>query len=230
MHVKRIALVGATGRMGKCIIEQTEQHSKWRVAKKITRDLNEHDPWDHTSGHKIDVIIDFSNAAMTAELAKQAIGTKIPLLICTTGLSSATINTLKKCSEHAAVLLVSNTSIGIQLMHELLKIASSMLDSTFDVDIVETHHRHKVDAPSGTAFSLAKTIDAIRSISTKIHSLRSGEGFTEHTVTFNGNNETITLSHTAHSRDVFANGALRLADWLIEQKPGFYTSQDMLPV
>lgn len=228
MHIKRIALVGATGRMGKCVIEQAEKHPNWRVAKKIARDLNEHDPWDNSSSHKINVIIDFSHAAMTAELACQAVGTKIPLLICTTALSNATMKALRKCSEHAPVMIAPNTSTGIQLMHKLLSIAASLLDTTFDADIIESHHRHKVDSPSGTALSLAQAIEAIRLSPIEIHSLRSGEGFTEHMVTFNGNYETISLSHTAHARHVFADGALRLADWLIEQEPGLYTPQDMV--
>lgn len=224
---KRIALIGATGRMGVSLIEQAEKSDFWRISKKISRNLAEQDPWDSSSKNDIDIIIDFSNAEMAAELAKQAIGTKIPILICTTGLSEETKENLKKCSETAAVMLVANTSIGIQLMHKLLEIAASLLDDTFDTNIIETHHRNKVDSPSGTTLALVKTLQSVRKNPIDIHSLRSGDGFAEHLVTFHGNNETFSLKHTAHARHVFADGALRLARGLLTRKPGLYTSQDL---
>ena len=123
-------------------------------------------------------------------------------------------------------MIAPNTSIGILVLQKLLSTAASMLDNTFDIDIIETHHRNKVDAPSGTALSLAQTINAVRPAPVGMHSLRAGDVIAEHIVSFRGDHETIKLTHTAHSRHIFADGALRLAGWLVKQKPGLYVPDD----
>ncbi len=220
MTKTKIALIGATGRIGKCIIELAQNHHDVCVTLPLSRDLSK--LWDTP----IDVVIDFSHAEMTAELAKRAIGKHTPLLICTTGLTAETKDALTHCSLTCPVMIAPNTSIGILVLHKMLKVAATMLDSTFDIDIVETHHRNKVDAPSGTALSLKETIQSIRPAPVGVHSLRAGDVIAEHIVSFRGDHETIKLTHTAHARHVFADGALRLATWLAKQKPGLYVPED----
>jgi 4-hydroxy-tetrahydrodipicolinate reductase len=220
MNKTKIALIGATGRIGKCIIELAQNHNDVCVTLPLSRDLSK--LWDTP----VDVVIDFSHAEMTAELAKRAIGKHSPLLICTTGLTAATKDALKQCSLTCPVMIAPNTSIGILVLRKMLKVAATMLDSTFDIDIVETHHRNKVDAPSGTALSLEQTVQSIRPAPVGMHSIRAGDVIAEHIVSFRGDHETVKLTHTAHSRHVFADGALRLATWLIKQKPGLYVPED----
>jgi 4-hydroxy-tetrahydrodipicolinate reductase len=220
MNKAKIALIGATGRIGKCLTELAQNHNDWRVTMPISRDLTR--LWDSP----VDVAIDFSNADMTAELANRALGQHIPLLICTTGLTIETKDALKQCSTTCPVMIAPNTSIGILVLRKMLEMATSLLDDTFDIDIIETHHRNKVDAPSGTALSLNETVQSIREASVGMHSIRAGDVIAEHVVSFRGDHETIKLTHTAHSRHVFADGALRLASWLVKQKPGLYVPED----
>jgi 4-hydroxy-tetrahydrodipicolinate reductase len=222
MNKTKIALIGATGRIGKCIIELAQNHNDVCVTLPLSRDLSK--LWDTP----VDVVIDFSHAEMTAELAKRAIGKHSPLLICTTGLTAATKDALKQCSLTCPVMIAPNTSIGILVLRKMLEVAATMFDSTFDINIVETHHRNKVDAPSGTALSLEQTIQSIQSAPVGMHSLRAGDVIAEHIVSFRGDHETVKLTHTAHSRHVFADGALRLASWLVKQKPGLYVPEDLM--
>ena len=220
MNKTKIALIGATGRIGECLTELAKNHNDWCVAMPISRDLTK--LWNTP----VDVVIDFSNADMTAELAKRAIGKHIPLLICTTGLNAETKDALKQCGTTCPVMIAPNTSIGILVLRKMLEVATAMFDGTFDIDIIETHHRNKVDAPSGTALSLNETVQSIRETSVGMHSIRAGDVIAEHVVSFRGDHETINLTHTAHSRHVFADGALRLAKWLVKQKPGLYVPED----
>ena len=176
----------------------------------------------------IDVVIDFSHAEMTAELANAATSKNIPLLICTTGLTQDTKDALKQCSATCPVMIAPNTSIGILVLRKMLEVATAMFDGTFDIDIVDTHHRNKVDAPSGTALSLEQTVQSIRPTQVGMHSIRAGDVIAEHIVSFRGDHETVKLTHTAHSRHVFAEGALQLAKWLVKQKPGLYVPEDLM--
>ncbi len=224
---KNIILIGASGRMGQSLLDliQTQHakgHHEWSVILKIARDLDV--IWNGAPG---DVVIDFSNAAMTADVARFFNGKEIPLLICSTGLSDETRATLRQCSARCPVMIAPNTSAGVITLHKLLKIATQLLDDTFDINIVETHHRHKVDAPSGTSLSLKQTIQATKAVDVDIHSLRAGDIFTDHTITYHGHYETIKLSHSAYSRNVYAAGALRLASWLVQQSPGFYEPENV---
>lgn len=224
MNKTKIALIGATGRIGKCIVELTQNSNDCCVTLSIARDLTR--VWD--AAIPVDVIIDFSHAEMTAEVAKCALGKHIPLLICSTGLAEDTKDALKQCSKTCPVMIAPNTSLGILVLRKMLEVAATMFDNAFDIDIVETHHRNKVDAPSGTALSLKETVQSIRSAPVGMHSIRAGDVIAEHVVSFRGDHETVKLTHTAHSRHVFADGALRLAKWLVKQKPGLYTPEDVI--
>jgi len=223
---KKMALIGATGRMGKCVIECAQSHGDWDITTEVSRDLS--GLWDAASPP--DIIIDFSNPEMTSALAKKAATKNIPLLICTTGLSVETVDALKKCAANCPVMIAPNTSIGVLVLQKMLEIAASMLDNTFDRVIIVTHHRSKIDAPSGTALSLRKTLHLIRTAPVGMHSIRAGDVIAEHSVSFRGDHEVVRLTHTAHSRHVFADGALRLANWLFTQKPGLYTPENVIPM
>ncbi len=224
---KKVALIGISGRVGKSLAQRIEASSLWNLVMGLKRDLSDLDNLksSNTLPH---IIIDFSHAETTHQLAKMMIDSPIPLLIGTTGLKAQTYDLLQTCAKTAPVMIAPNTSIGIILMHKLLRLTVQQFNHTFDIDIVETHHRHKKDAPSGTALSLQKTLNNATTNSINIHSLRAGKDTADHVVSFQGDNESLTFSHRVSSRDVFADGALRLASWLIQQKPGFYTTDDFL--
>lgn len=230
-HNKRnIALIGESGRMGKSIIERVSNDDSWCIHTKIMRDLSAFTNVINNDTPEIDIIIDFSNAELTHQLASHAINATIPMLIGTTGLSMETYDLLNACAQTAPIMIAPNTSTGILVLHKLLTLAARHLDESFDIDIIETHHRHKKDAPSGTTLSLRNTLMLATEKPITLHSIRAGKNTAEHTVTFNGDNESLTLSHNVSSSAVFADGALRLAQWLLNQKSGLYTPKDFLNV
>ncbi len=194
-----------------------------------------------------DVIIDFSNPALLKSLLGFVAERKVPAVICTTGFSEQQTEEIKEVSKTVPILYSRNMSLGINLLVELAKIATRILGENFDVEIVERHHNKKIDAPSGTALMLAEEISEEmtekaeftydrskeRKPRTKneigIHSVRGGTIAGDHDVIFAGNKEIITLSHHAESREIFAVGALRAAEYLSQvQVAGFYTMKDVI--
>jgi 4-hydroxy-tetrahydrodipicolinate reductase len=188
----------------------------------------------------IDVVIDFSHPTMTHALIHPMWTFQKPWLIGTTGLSDDTLTLIQSCAQHMPIMNVSNTSLGAHVLAELAQRAALTLGTPFDIEIIETHHHHKTDAPSGTALHLARALQEIRSELTPcfgrhgaigprvaheigIHAVRGGSITGEHRVIFFGPDESIEITHRTTSRTVFADGALRLAHWLVHQKNGFYT-------
>ncbi len=224
---RKIALIGASGRVGKSLIQRIYTSPSWDITMELTRDLSKLNTI-HANSFPPHIIIDFSHADTTYQLAKMLVDHSIPLLIGTTGLNEVTYELLARCAKTAPVMIVPNTSIGIIILHKLLRLTAAQLDSTFDIDITETHHRHKKDAPSGTALSLQKTLNNTTTNPISVHSLRAGKDTADHVISFQGDNESLTFSHRVSSRDVFADGALRLANWLIQQESGVYTTDDFL--
>lgn len=177
-----------------------------------------------------DVVLDFStpdgNQMLWATLNGGSV--RLPVLIGTTGLASKQLSAWKSlgADRPMPILYAPNTSIGILALSRALPVvAKALAQPEYDVTVVETHHRNKRDAPSGTAVAL---VDALARVSptlagTQIHSLRGGGNFGEHEIRFLGQAEEFTLSHRALSRSLFATGALRLARWLIRQRPGYFT-------
>ena len=193
------------------------------------------------------VIIDFSTASAGDALLDYAAKTKTPLVLCTTGLSDEVLEKMKACTAQTAILKSANMSIGINLILNLVqKAAEALYDSGFDIEVVEKHHNQKIDAPSGTAMAIADAInDALDSSmhyvydrsqtrqkrdrkEIGIHAIRGGSIVGEHDVIFAGQDEVITLSHQAMSKEIFAVGAVKAAKYLAEQGPGFYTMADVL--
>ncbi len=198
-----------------------------------------------------DVIIDFSNAGAIDALLDYSMKKKLPVVLCTTGLSEAQLEKVKQTAAQTAVLKSANMSLGINTLMELLKKAVSVLSPAgFDIEIVEKHHNQKLDAPSGTALALADTMNETlkketdmsydyrydRSTERKkrekneigIVSVRGGNIVGEHEVIFAGTDEVITLKHTAHSKAVFAKGAVEAAKFLAGKAAGMYDMSDVI--
>jgi len=194
------------------------------------------------------VIIDFTSPEASLGYLKEAAKHRIPIVIATTGFDAKQLNAIKRLARRTPTLLSANTSLGVNVLVSLLGKAAKMLGDAYDVEIVEAHHRFKKDAPSGTALALgravAKALDrdldkvgingrkgmigARGSKEIALLSVRAGDIVGEHTVIFGGIGERLEFIHRAHSRDTFAHGAIRAAQWLAGKKPGLYGMPDML--
>jgi len=197
---------------------------------------------------KSDVLIDFSAPVALEANLKAARVAGIPILIGTTGLEEANFAAIEEAAKAVPVLQTGNTSLGVTLLSALVKQAAQRLGADWDIEVLEMHHRHKFDAPSGTAqllgeaaakgrgVALADTMDAGRHGQTGARkagdigfaSLRGGSVAGDHSVIFAGEQERLTLSHSAENRMIFARGAVRGAEWLIGKPQGRYTMEDVL--
>lgn len=192
-----------------------------------------------------EVMIDFSLPPALPAVLRAASLARVPLVIGTTGLSDADKQALDDAAAKIPLLWAQNMSLGVQVLAELVQQAVQRLGADFDVEIVEVHHRKKVDAPSGTAKRLMDAVTAARSDSvalyerhgqvgprshteTAVLALRGGDVIGDHTVHVMGPGERLELTHRATDRDVFAHGALRAARWLLGKPPGRYTIPDVL--
>jgi 4-hydroxy-tetrahydrodipicolinate reductase len=197
-----------------------------------------------------DVVIDFSLPDAADASVDYCLKNRIALVLGTTGLTDAQLNSLRAASQSIGIVQASNMSLGMNLLFKLVGQVACTLGDDYDVEIIEQHHRFKKDAPSGSALTLAKNIaaatgrdwpdsavygregkDALRRKGTiGIHAVRAGDITGMHSVIFSTLGETVTLSHTAHSRDTFARGALYAAEWLIGKKPSLYSMTDVLGI
>ena len=194
-----------------------------------------------------DAIVDFSSPSALAGLLEYGLSKKIPLILCTTGYSSGQIGDIEKTALQIPVFRSGNMSLGINLLADLVRRACSVLGDAFDVEIVERHHRRKVDAPSGTALMLADAASSSLPYDTEytferhsrrqpretreigISAVRGGTIVGEHEVIFAGLDEVIELRHSAASRDVFAAGAVRAAKFMVDvTAPGLYSMSDVI--
>ena len=247
-----IILHGCNGRMGKMITELAGQDPEFKIVAGVDiaggqlsdypvfGDINEY------SG-EADAVIDFGNASAVGKVIGYCEEKGIPLVECTTGLSEEDLARLDSASEKTAVLKSANMSLGINVLQKALSQVSRVLyESGFDVEIVEKHHRMKLDAPSGTAIALGDTVNEAlggelgyvydrsgvrQKRSDKeigFSAVRGGTIVGDHDVIFAGQDEVITFSHRAYSRAVFAKGALAAARFLKGKKPGFYTMSDVI--
>jgi len=202
---------------------------------------------DSFSG-KSDIVIDFSLPEAAERTLDYCVKNKTGLVLGTTGLSDSQRKKIESASSKVPIVCATNMSVGMNTLFNLVGKVASMLGDDYDIEIVEQHHRFKKDAPSGSALTLAENMakatgkkfpdcltfgrsgkDALRDKGKiGIHSIRAGDIVGIHSVIFSTLGETITLNHTAHSRDTFARGALRAAGWLIGKKPGLYSMTDVL--
>jgi 4-hydroxy-tetrahydrodipicolinate reductase len=194
------------------------------------------------------VVVDFSTPAASLEFLRSAARKRAPIVIATTGFDARQLAEIKRLARRTPTLLAANTSLGVNVLVALLGKAAKMLGDDYDVEIIEAHHRFKKDAPSGTALALGRSVadalgrelDQVAIHGRKgmagergkkeiaLHSVRAGDIVGEHTVIFGGIGERLEFIHRAHSRDTFARGALRAAEWLAKKKPGLYGMQDVL--
>jgi 4-hydroxy-tetrahydrodipicolinate reductase len=261
----KIAIAGATGRMGKMLIETVLNTADAQLVGAL----------EHTScpqlgedagaflGKKTGVLIsadvaqvlanaefliDFTRPEGTMAYLAVAEKTVTKMIIGTTGLSAEQINSLQKAAENLAIVFAPNMSVGVNATFKLLEIAAKMLNQGYDIEIIEAHHRHKVDAPSGTALKMGEVIadalgeklDDIAVYAREGHTgerkegsigfatIRGGDIVGDHTVLFAGDGERIEISHKSSSRQSYAQGALRAARFLQNQKSGLYDMQDVL--
>ncbi len=246
----KILLCGCCGRMGKFVAETVNNRNDCEIVAGI--DIID----DSSLGFPVfanydevsvdaDVIIDFSNPALLSSMLAYAERTNTAIILATTGLDDEQIKAVENTANKIPVFFSYNYSLGISLLCELSKVAAKVLGNGFDVEIVEAHHNQKLDAPSGTAIMLGNAVkeelpDAYFEYDRHskrqkrngneigIHSIRGGTIVGEHQVMFAGNDEIITLSHSARSRAVFATGAVNAAVFIKDKNPGMYNMSDLV--
>lgn len=247
----RIILNGCFGRMGKVISEIVNENDNCKIVAGIDAfSVGAADFPVYKSINEVkeaaDVIIDFSNPSALNNLLEYAITNSTPIVLATTGYSEEQIEIIKSASKKIPLFFTFNMSLGINLLTALSKKAASILGSDFDIEIIEKHHNQKLDAPSGTALMLANSINEVFDDSLQyeydrhskrqkrskkeigIHSMRGGTIVGEHEVIFAGKDEVITLSHSAASRSVFANGAVRAAIFIADKAPNLYDMNQII--
>lgn len=224
MKKTRIALVGATGRMGLEILDLTRNNKAFEVSVEISRSTG---GFKKINSKQMDIVLDVSLPEGFEVALDWCIKNKKPFVSGTTGLSKEQIKKLDVAAKIIPVLWSSNMSMGIALLQKAIAAMGKCDD--FDIAIEETHHKRKKDRPSGTAILLQTAVEksAKRKIETPV-SLRGGGVFGIHKVHYFGEEETISFEHQALNRKVFARGALIATSWLVRQKPGRYGMQDVL--
>ncbi len=259
----KLAIAGACGRMGRRLVALSHEDNDFTLAAAlentgvpllgqdagtiagigelgvaVTEDLQS----------SSEVMIDFTLPEAAGKWSKICVDHKVPLVVGTTGLGDKEVALLEQASTKIPVLIGSNMSLGVNLLFRLVAEVAEKLNDSYDIEIVEYHHRFKRDAPSGTALSLAKHIaqakgwdlkkclqhgregrDALREENTiGMHAVRGGDIVGQHNITYSTLGETIELRHTATSRDTFVRGALHAAKWIVDKTPSLYSMFDVL--
>ncbi|MDT0575466.1 4-hydroxy-tetrahydrodipicolinate reductase [Croceicoccus sp. F390] len=243
----RIGIVGSAGQMGKALKEAIAAAGH-DLAGGVDQADGDVAGRVQEVARQSDVLVDFSAPdALSATLAA-AVAAEVPVLIGTTGLDAAHLAAIDRAASRIAVLQTGNTSLGVAMLAHVVRETAARLGPQFDIEIVEMHHRMKIDAPSGTALLLAQAAAQGRGIALADHmergrdgsgaardrgaigfaSLRGGTVAGEHSVIFAGDDERVVLSHQAENRMVFARGAVRAACWLIGKPPGRFTMAQVL--
>jgi 4-hydroxy-tetrahydrodipicolinate reductase len=221
----RALLVGAKGRMGKAIVDLAKGDP--RIAIVAQCDLGDA---IEPAMKDCEVAVDFSHANVIEGICRAALQHRRPLVIGTTGHSAEQRRVIEELGKSLPIVFASNFSVGVNVLFSLTRKAAEILGPEFDLEIVETHHRMKKDAPSGTARTLAEILRTARELDGQvpIQSIREGDVVGDHTVSFAGRGERLELTHRASSREIFARGALRAAQWIIGKPAGLYSMQDVL--
>ena len=223
MKQVRICLIGARGQMGQTIINLAKADPSVAIIAEC--DLG--DPIEPAI-NSCDVAIDFSNPAAIEEVCSTAGKHGKALVIGTTGHSSEQRQSIEKAARSLPVVFASNFSVGVNALFALTRRATEILGSDFAPEISETHHTRKKDAPSGTAKTLGEILEQAGRPDVPIESIREGNVVGKHTVIFVGPEERLELTHSANSREIFAHGALRAAQWVVGKPARLYSMQDVL--
>ena len=239
-----IIIQGIYGRMGRALVEKIGAREDCRIVAGVDREAGRIGEIPVYAGFDAlpckGVIIDFSSPAGAVAAAQYGAANGLPCVICSTGLSREDEAALEAASTRTPIFRSANMSVGVNVLIELARQATKILGGEFDIEIVEKHHNQKIDAPSGTALMLADALASVRDGETQymydrhaqrkkrekseigIHSVRGGTIVGEHEVIFAGNNEVITLSHSAQSKELFAVGAVNAAVFMSGKGPGLY--------
>ncbi len=253
-----LVVVGAGGRMGQRLVALAQETDRLSLVGAVDVSTHPGQGTEVTPGVALsaqfpetaDVVIDFSLPEGTDKTLAFCADRKAALVLGTTGLSDSQKAALKSLSSKVPVVQATNMSVGMNTLFATVGKIARMLGDDYDIEIVEQHHRFKKDAPSGTALSLAESIcedtgrdlgqslvhgregkDALRQKGDiGMHAVRAGDIVGIHSVIYSTQGESITVNHTAHSRDTFVGGALRAAQWLPGQAPGLYSMRDVLGI
>jgi 4-hydroxy-tetrahydrodipicolinate reductase len=228
----KIAVNGACGRMGKTLIRlaREEKVDVVLAIDNVPGETSEIEgvPLSSSLSVPVDVVVDFSLPQGTLERVAECREQKVPIVICTTGFSPEQQAEIESASREIPVLQATNMSVGMNLLFRIVPEIAKTLGGEYDIDVVETHHRFKKDAPSGSAKTLAERIEAETGRVVPVASLRSGDVVGEHKVVFGTLGESIEIVHRASSRDIFARGSIRAARFLSKAKPGLYHMLDAI--
>ncbi|MGP9517969.1 4-hydroxy-tetrahydrodipicolinate reductase [Psychrobacter sp. AOP7-C1-14] len=261
-----VGVIGAGGRMGRMLIEAVQNNPQTTLKAAIERqgsslvgaDAGEVAAIGHLNVkivddlaaviNNIDVLIDFSLPDATEKNMQVCAENNVAMVIGTTGFNEQQERVLAKASEQITIVYAGNYSTGVNLSLKLLGMAAKAFGDDADVEIIEAHHKHKIDAPSGTAYMMAEAVAEARGQNLKdvaiygregqtgeresgtigIHAVRGGEIVGDHTVMFIADGEVVEITHRARARMTFAAGAVRAATWVVEQEVGQYNMQDVL--
>ena len=244
----RVIISGYSGSMGKVLTKCANEDSELEIVCGSSKDDLD---VPFKTYHKMseveelaDVIIDFSHHSTIEDTLSYAIKTKTPIVIATTGFNEDELNRIEDASKIIPIFHSSNMSLGVNVLVKLVKEAAKALNG-FDIEIIEKHHNKKLDSPSGTAVMIANGVkevlpdsefiygrhgrsDKRNTTEVGIHAIRGGTIVGEHTAIFAGHNEVVEIKHTAQSKDIFAQGSIAAAKFLVKQEPGYYNMNDML--
>lgn len=261
-----VGVIGAGGRMGRMLIEAVQDNPQTTLNAAIERQGSslvgadagevaaigrlEVQIVDDLKAviNDIDVLIDFSLPDATEQNMQICAANKVAMVIGTTGFNEQQEQVLKEASKQIAIVYAGNYSTGVNLSLKLLAMAAKAFGNDADVEVIEAHHKHKIDAPSGTAYMMAEAVAEARGQNLKdvaiygregqtgereagsigIHAIRGGEIIGDHTVMFIADGEVVEITHRARARMTFAAGAVRAATWVIKQEVGQYNMQDVL--
>jgi len=252
--MKKIILCGCGGRMGRAITDMVSETADCKIVAGIDINASElgsvcsfpvYSSINDFEG-AADVIIDFSHHSALPSLLSYAVSNNTPIVVATTGHTDEERQLMLDASSKVGIFFSRNMSIGINLLIDLCRRAAATLGEDFDIEIIEKHHHNKLDAPSGTAMMIAEELKEERGGKAEfvydrhevrrkretteigIHAVRGGTIVGEHDVIFAGNNEIITLSHSATSREIFANGAIKAASFMVGKSAGLYSMTDVV--
>lgn len=240
----KVAILGAAGRMGQMLVKLAEADANLEVVAKV----DVVDGYDKTWPAGTEAVVDFSFHAAVAPNVEKAAAEGVAYVIGTTGLTAEEQARVDACIGKIPLVQAANYSLGVNLLLALVRQAAAVLGPQYDIEVVEMHHKHKKDAPSGTALMLANAAAEGRAVKLDdvacygrqglvgerpegeiaLHALRGGSVVGDHTVMFAGDLERVEITHKAQSREAFAAGALRAALWAVGRKPGKYDMRNVL--